>query len=125
MKFIIFTEKPDNATQLRQQSPKNVKPESMDPDSVDMLDALRRQIQPHLMMAALATAPVSQNVHGVVSSVHGPLGGGARVNFPIPLSSFMLHVSYLIRSDSLVYLKLWFYLSILYQFFRVKYSITN
>lgn len=57
----------------------------MDAESADMLAALRRQIQPHLMMAALTP----QNLSGT----HPPVSAGAQLNYPLPLSSYMMHVS--------------------------------
>ncbi|KAM0727874.1 hypothetical protein ACS0PU_005343 [Formica fusca] len=51
----------------------------MDAESADMLAALRRQIQPHLMMAALTPARIS--------SGHPP----APVTYSIPLPSYMIH----------------------------------
>ncbi|XP_053596551.1 uncharacterized protein LOC103574193 isoform X2 [Microplitis demolitor] len=59
--------------------------EQMDAESADMLAALRRQIQPHLMMAALTP----QNLSGT----HPPVSAGAQLNYPLPLSSYMMHVS--------------------------------
>lgn len=56
--------------------------EQMDAESADMLAALRRQIQPHLMMAALTPARIS--------SSHPP----PPATYSIPLSSYMIHVSY-------------------------------
>ncbi|GAB1869228.1 GATA-binding factor A [Camponotus japonicus] len=53
--------------------------EQMDAESADMLAALRRQIQPHLMMAALTPARIS--------SGHPP----PPATYSIPLSSYMIH----------------------------------
>ncbi|XP_051161170.1 uncharacterized protein LOC127281474 isoform X4 [Leptopilina boulardi] len=52
----------------------------MDAESADMLAALRRQIQPHLMMAALTTPPR-------IPSAHVP--PSAQMNYSLPLSSFL------------------------------------
>lgn len=60
-------------------------PDQMDSESADMLMALRRQIQPHLMMAALTPPHVPNNLHGSLNS--------SQMGFPLPLSSFMMHVS--------------------------------
>lgn len=60
----------------------------MDAESADMLAALRRQIQPHLMMAALTP----QNLSGG----HPPASAAAaaaQLNYPLPLSTYMMHVS--------------------------------
>ncbi|XP_034935320.1 GATA-type transcription factor sreA-like isoform X2 [Chelonus insularis] len=62
----------------------STKTEQMDAESADMLAALRRQIQPHLMMAALTP----QNLSGT----HSPTAA-AQLNYPLPLSSYMMHVS--------------------------------
>ncbi|XP_074099481.1 uncharacterized protein LOC141527744 isoform X2 [Cotesia typhae] len=60
--------------------------EQMDAESADMLAALRRQIQPHLMMAALTP----QNLSGG----HPPASAAAaQLNYPLPLSTYMMHVS--------------------------------
>ncbi|XP_044589801.1 GATA-type transcription factor sreA-like isoform X2 [Cotesia glomerata] len=60
--------------------------EQMDAESADMLAALRRQIQPHLMMAALSP----QNLSGA----HPPASAAAaQLNYPLPLSTYMMHVS--------------------------------
>ncbi|CAG5093598.1 Similar to pnr: GATA-binding factor A (Drosophila melanogaster) [Cotesia congregata] len=60
--------------------------EQMDAESADMLAALRRQIQPHLMMAALRP----QNLSGA----HPPASAAAaQLNYPLPLSTYMMHVS--------------------------------
>ncbi|XP_072766306.1 uncharacterized protein [Anoplolepis gracilipes] len=53
--------------------------EPMDPESADMLAALRRQIQPHLMMAALTPTRIA--------SGHPPPPNP----YSIPLSSYMIH----------------------------------
>ncbi|CAL1678886.1 unnamed protein product [Lasius platythorax] len=53
--------------------------EQMDAESADMLAALRRQIQPHLMMAALTPARIS--------SGHPPPPAA----YSIPLPSYMIH----------------------------------
>lgn len=53
----------------------------MDAESADMLAALRRQIQPHLMMAALTPTRISGG--------HPPPPAA----FPLPLPSYMIHVS--------------------------------
>ncbi|KAK2574951.1 hypothetical protein KPH14_008714 [Odynerus spinipes] len=55
--------------------------EQMDSESADMLAALRRQIQPHLMMAAL-TPPR-------IPSTHAP--PAAQLNYSLPLPSYMMH----------------------------------
>ncbi|XP_035730815.1 uncharacterized protein LOC118445436 [Vespa mandarinia] len=55
--------------------------EQMDSESADMLAALRRQIQPHLMMAALTPPRIPAN--------HGP--PAAQLNYSLPLSSYMMH----------------------------------
>lgn len=60
--------------------------EQMDPESADMLAALRRQIQPHLMMAAL-TPPRIPGVHAPQSA--------AQLNYSHPLTNYMLQVSFL------------------------------
>ncbi|XP_063995597.1 GATA zinc finger domain-containing protein 11-like isoform X1 [Diachasmimorpha longicaudata] len=56
--------------------------DQMDAESADMLAALRRQIQPHLMMAALTPSHMS--------SGHPPT---SQLNYPLPLSTYMMHVS--------------------------------
>ncbi|XP_011310283.1 uncharacterized protein [Fopius arisanus] len=56
--------------------------DQMDAESADMLAALRRQIQPHLMMAALTPSHLS--------SGHPP---SSQLNYPLPLSTYMMHVS--------------------------------
>lgn len=56
----------------------------MDVESADMLTALRRQIQPHLMMAALTPSQIP-SVQATMS--------GTPLNYSIPLSTFMMHVS--------------------------------
>lgn len=56
----------------------------MDAESADMLAALRRQIQPHLMMAAL-TPPHLSGGH--------PPPTAASLNYSLPLSTYMMHVS--------------------------------
>ncbi|KAJ8665287.1 hypothetical protein QAD02_006949 [Eretmocerus hayati] len=82
----------NSLTGQQQQSPTPGLPgEAMDPDSADMLAALRRQIQPHLMMAALTNAASSPQSGHVPHGVRGSPLGGAPLNFPIPLSSFMMH----------------------------------
>lgn len=58
--------------------------EQMDAESADMLAALRRQIQPHLMMAAL-TPPRLPGAH--------PPPPAAQLNYSLPLPSYMMHVS--------------------------------
>ncbi|XP_011497247.1 PREDICTED: box A-binding factor-like [Ceratosolen solmsi marchali] len=80
--------KGDGGQQQQQQQQQQQHQEPMDPESADMLAALRRQIQPHLMMAALTTPP--QAARGVPQVRGGPLAG-APINFSIPLSSFMMH----------------------------------
>lgn len=55
----------------------------MDSESADMLAALRRQIQPHLMMAALTPPRIPGS--------HGP--PAAQLNYSLPLPSYMMHVS--------------------------------
>ncbi|XP_058796252.1 putative uncharacterized protein DDB_G0279653 isoform X2 [Phymastichus coffea] len=73
--------KADNGAGMPTQQPT----EQMDPESADMLEALRRQIQPHLMMAALSTPTQSQ--------VRTAPLGAAPINFSIPpsaLTSFMM-----------------------------------
>lgn len=57
----------------------------MDAESADMLAALRRQIQPHLMMAAL-TPPR-------IPGTHAPPSSTAQVNYSLPLHGYMMHVS--------------------------------
>ncbi|XP_043479618.1 transcription factor stalky isoform X2 [Leptopilina heterotoma] len=52
----------------------------MDAESADMLAALRRQIQPHLMMAALTTPPR-------IPSAHVP--PSAQMNYTLPLTNFL------------------------------------
>ncbi|XP_015111316.1 GATA zinc finger domain-containing protein 21 isoform X2 [Diachasma alloeum] len=54
--------------------------DQMDAESADMLAALRRQIQPHLMMAALTPSHMS--------SGHPPT---SQLNYPLPLSTYMMH----------------------------------
>ncbi|XP_012271783.1 uncharacterized protein LOC105695085 [Orussus abietinus] len=54
----------------------------MDAESADMLAALRRQIQPHLMMAAL-TPPRLPGAH--------PPPSVAQLNYSLPLSTYMMH----------------------------------
>ena len=61
-----------------------IQPEPMDNESADMLAALRRQIQPHLMMAAL-TPPHLTTGHVNPSA--------PQLNYSIPLSSYMMQVS--------------------------------
>ncbi|XP_012171655.2 transcription factor stalky isoform X2 [Bombus terrestris] len=56
--------------------------EQMDAESADMLAALRRQIQPHLMMAAL-TPPRIPGAH--------PPAPTAQLNYSLPLPSYMMH----------------------------------
>lgn len=57
----------------------------MDAESADMLAALRRQIQPHLMLAAL-TPPHLSSGH--------PAASPAQLNYSLPLSTYMMsHVS--------------------------------
>lgn len=56
--------------------------EQMDAESADMLAALRRQIQPHLMMAAL-TPPRLPGAH--------PPPPAAQLNYSLPLPSYMMH----------------------------------
>nr|XP_050854742.1 uncharacterized protein LOC127065855 isoform X2 [Vespula vulgaris] len=55
--------------------------EQMDSESADMLAALRRQIQPHLMMAALTPPRIPGS--------HGP--PAAQLNYSLPLPSYMMH----------------------------------
>lgn len=74
--FFFFLEKGDSI--LVPQS------EQMDAESADMLAALRRQIQPHLMMAAL-TPPRIPGAH--------PPAPTAQLNYSLPLPSYMMHVS--------------------------------
>lgn len=74
--FFFFSEKGDSI--LVPQS------EQMDAESADMLAALRRQIQPHLMMAAL-TPPRIPGAH--------PPAPTAQLNYSLPLPSYMMHVS--------------------------------
>lgn len=69
--------------------------EQMDSESADMLAALRRQIQPHLMMAALTTPPR-------IPGSHGP--PAAQLNYSLPLPSYMMHVS--VTRSSLISLML-------------------
>jgi len=57
----------------------------MDAESADMLNALRQQIHPQLMMHAALT-PTR------ISGGHPP----PSVAYSIPLSSYMIHVRYLI-----------------------------
>ena len=52
----------------------------MDAESADMLAALRRQIQPHLMMAALTPSRIP--------GVHVP-PSPAQMNYAIPLTNFL------------------------------------
>jgi len=73
-RFITFIEKGDGV--LASQSAT----EHMDAESADMLAALRRQIQPHLMMAGYAPARIS---------CHPP----PPTAYSTPLSTYMLHVS--------------------------------
>ena len=63
--------------------------EQMDAESADMLAALRRQIQPHLMMAALTPPHISGG--------HPPTQT-AQLNYSLPLPSYMMHVSIIQRS---------------------------
>lgn len=56
----------------------------MDAESADMLAALRRQIQPHLMMAALTPTRIS--------SGHPP-PSTAQLNYSLPLPNYLIHVS--------------------------------
>lgn len=58
--------------------------EQMDAESADMLAALRRQIQPHLMMAAL-TPPRLPGAYQPPPT--------AQLNYSLPLPSYMMHVS--------------------------------
>ncbi|XP_046737425.1 uncharacterized protein LOC124406097 isoform X1 [Diprion similis] len=58
-------------------------PEQMDAESADMLAALRRQIQPHLMMAAL-TPPR-------IPGTHAPPSSTPQLNYPLPLPGYMMH----------------------------------
>lgn len=67
--------------------------EQMDSESADMLAALRRQIQPHLMMA-LTPPRIPGN--------HGP--PVAQLNYSLPLPSYMMHVS--VTRSSLISLML-------------------
>lgn len=73
----MFSEKGD--TILPPQS------EQMDAESADMLAALRRQIQPHLMMAAALTPPRIPGAH--------PPPAAAQLNYSLPLPTYMMHVS--------------------------------
>lgn len=59
--------------------------EQMDAESADMLAALRRQIQPHLMMAALTPPRIPGAAHPPVPT--------AQLNYSLPLPSYMMHVS--------------------------------
>ncbi|XP_033215568.1 GATA-type transcription factor sreA-like isoform X2 [Belonocnema kinseyi] len=52
----------------------------MDAESADMLAALRRQIQPHLMMAALTPSRIP--------GAHGP-PSAAQLNYGLPISNFL------------------------------------
>ena len=52
----------------------------MDAESADMLAALRRQIQPHLMMAALTPSRIP--------SAHVP-PSSAQMNYSLPLPGFL------------------------------------
>lgn len=61
--------------------------EQMDAESADMLAALRRQIQPHLMMAALAPTRISAG--------HPP-PPAAQLNYSLALPNYMIHVSYIL-----------------------------
>ena len=70
-----------------------MKPEPMDAESADMLAALRRQIQPHLMMAALTTPPPTGT-----PQIRPPHLPGAPLNFGIPLNPFMMQVSYFLTN---------------------------
>lgn len=76
--------------------------EQMDAESADMLAALRRQIQPHLMMAALTPARIS--------SGHPPPPAA----YSIPLPSYMIHVSYPLSYTRVDKYKILLYLCILY-----------
>lgn len=89
--YLFRVEKADNGAGVPTQPP----PEQMDPESADMLEALRRQIQPHLMMAALSTPPQAQ--------VRGAPLGASPINFSIPpsaLTSFMMHVSIVVERSN-------------------------
>ncbi|XP_043283394.1 transcriptional regulatory protein GAT1-like isoform X2 [Venturia canescens] len=68
-------------------------PEQMDSESADMLAALRRQIQPHLMLAAL-TPPHLSGGH--------PAASPAQLNYSLPLSTYMMshHVKNEARENS-------------------------
>lgn len=77
MKLITFLEKGD--TVLASPSIR----EQMDAESADMLNALRQQIHPQLMMHAALT-PTR------IPSGHPP----PSVAYSLPLSSYMIHVSY-------------------------------
>ncbi|XP_015595384.1 uncharacterized protein LOC107267792 isoform X2 [Cephus cinctus] len=58
--------------------------EQMDAESADMLAALRRQIQPHLMMAALTP----QRIPGAHAHPPPPT---AQLNYSLPIPSYMMH----------------------------------
>ncbi|XP_003425585.1 box A-binding factor [Nasonia vitripennis] len=83
--------KGDAALAAQQQQQQQQQPEAMDAESADMLAALRRQIQPHLMMAALTTPPQAARGGGVPPGVHASPLGNSPLNFTIPLSTFMMH----------------------------------
>lgn len=73
--WLFFLEKSDAVLA----SPSATEP--LDAESADMLAALRRQIQPHLMMAALTPTRIPGG--------HPPPPAA----FSLPLSSYMIHVS--------------------------------
>jgi len=82
MNLITFLEKSD--TVLASQSTR----EQMDAESADMLNALRQQIHPQLMM------------HAALTPTRIPGHPPPPVAYSLPLSSYMIHVSYSIIYSS-------------------------
>ncbi|KZC05730.1 GATA-binding factor A [Dufourea novaeangliae] len=77
--------KGEKPTRHRKKGDTSLPPQSeqMDAESADMLAALRRQIQPHLMMAAALTPPRIPGAH--------PPSCAAQLNYSLPLPSYMMH----------------------------------
>jgi len=78
MNLITFLEKSD--TVLASQSTR----EQIDAESADMLNALRQQIHPQLMM------------HAALTPTRIPGHPPPPVAYSLPLSSYMIHVSYFV-----------------------------
>ncbi|XP_044008984.1 transcription factor elt-2-like isoform X2 [Aphidius gifuensis] len=77
-------EKPTRHRKKEQSIPSQT--DQMDAESADMLAALRRQIQPHLMMAALTPPHLTGGGGGTL-----PPSSTGQLNYPLPLSSYMMH----------------------------------